>query len=54
MDGVDLAREERLKKGEECIGLFKGVSEDPTVIKISGKPNEVSCKFLYNRNSLGS
>ncbi len=42
MAGVDLAREERLKKGDACIDQLRVVMEDPTMRKIGNKPNEVS------------
>ena len=40
--GVDLAREERLKKGDACIEQFRVIIEDPIVRKISDKPSDVS------------
>eukprot|EP00826_Nyctotherus_ovalis_P044353 TRINITY_DN4784_c0_g1_i3.p1 TRINITY_DN4784_c0_g1~~TRINITY_DN4784_c0_g1_i3.p1 ORF type:complete len:168 (-),score=32.22 TRINITY_DN4784_c0_g1_i3:54-557(-) len=39
--GVDLAREERLKKGEACLDQFKFIFDDPVMKKISNKPSDI-------------
>ncbi len=39
--GVDLAREERLKKGEACLDQFNAVLQDAAMKKISDKPSEL-------------
>ena len=41
MAGVDLAREERLKKGDACIEQFRLILEDSTMKKIADKPSEL-------------
>jgi len=39
--GVDLEREERLKKGEICIEHFKVTMQNPAMKHLSEKKNEV-------------
>ena len=39
--GVDLAREERLKKGEACLDQFKVVTDDAVMKKISDKQTDL-------------
>ena len=39
--GVDLEREERLKKGELCLAEFQKIMNDPIMNKISNKPNDL-------------
>lgn len=45
--GVDLEREERLRKGEECIQQFRAVWESPIMKKIADKKNDVMQRFLF-------
>ena len=39
--GVDLAREERLKKGDACLDQFRVVFNDPIMKKIANKPGDI-------------
>jgi len=50
--GVDLAREERLKKGDQCIEVFKQIFEDVTMKKISDKSSEVGKLAKRHLNDL--
>lgn len=44
---MDLAREERLKKGDNCIEQFKNVFEAPKFRKLCEKPTEVRKEYKF-------
>lgn len=50
--GVDLAREERLKKGDQCLKQFKIIQEDAAMHKIAGKGNDLGKQATKVLNNL--